>query len=68
MPYQYHVYNVQDQARSDSAHEAMARMEAEGWERADSNCAFTELCILWYKPREAKPEEGRHSKKDVSPE
>lgn len=57
MPYQYAVYNVQDQARSVATNAKIAAMEADGWRPHTVGCNFAELCIFWEKPAASREEE-----------
>jgi hypothetical protein len=75
MPYTYGYYSFQHPAQSAASQETIDKMEADGWDVHTAVMAFTELCVLWHKPRaedksraEDKPRRARKAAAKDQPE
>lgn len=51
MPYTYGYYSFQHPAQAAAAQEQMDKMEADGWDVHTAVPNFTELAVVWHKPR-----------------
>lgn len=49
MAYDYAVYSVQDQVRTNATNVAIQAKVDDGWRAHTVNCNFAELCIFWEK-------------------